>query len=139
MSTINIIGNAPNQVPTNADLGSQAFLDVDPYADSRSTSTQVATGTTVTLDSFGSDSYRTALYTAQAFYGSDVYACTVLISHNGSTVYYKELGNVTSLSLPVSTLTFDATLSGGVVSFRLANSTGSTVQAIATRTALDAY
>ena len=131
---INIIGNAPNQVPTNADLGSLAFEDHDPYVDNRSVRRTAPTATTTVLDRFSVDRFRTVKYVVQATYSTFVFASEILLTHDSSSVYYTEyarLSNQPSLLLA----TFDAVIVGTQVNFRFTNNVGTNVELTVTRAA----
>ena len=131
---INIIGNAPNQVPTNADLGSLAFEDHDPYVDNRSVRRTAAAATTTVLDRFSVDRFRTVKYVVQATYSTFVFASEILLTHDSSSVYYTEyarLSNQPSLLLA----TFDAVIVGTQVNFRFTNNVGTNVELTVTRAA----
>lgn len=136
MTTINIIGNAPNQVPTNADLGTMAFTDVDPYVATRSINVTVPSATTQVLDTFGLQQYRTAKYVVQATYSTVVYASEFLLTHDGTYVYTTEFARLTNQ--PTSLLaTFDAVISGDAINFRFTNNVGQDVTVTATRIAIN--
>lgn len=136
MSNINIIGNAPNQVPTNADLGTLAFQDHDPHVTTRSGKFIVPAATTTVLDTFGLEQYRTAKYIVQANYSTYVYASEILLTHDGTSVYYTEYARLTNQpSLLLAA--FDAVISSGVVNFRFTNGVGSDVNIIVTRAAFN--
>jgi len=136
MTTINIIGNAPNQVPTNADLGTMAFTDVDPFVATRSINVIVGAGNTAVLDFFGLQQYRTAKYVVQATYGSVVYASELLLTHDGTYVYTTEFARLTNQ--PTSLLaTFDAVISSEAINFRFTNNVGQDVTVTATRIAIN--
>lgn len=131
---INIIGNAPNQVPTNADLGSLAFEDHDPYVDNRSVRQTAAAATTTVLDRFSVDRFRTVKYVVQATYSTFVFASEILLTHDRNSVYYTEyarLSNQPSLLLA----TFDAVIVGTQVNFRFTNNVGTDVEITVTRAA----
>ena len=131
---INIIGNAPNQIPTNADLGSLAFEDHDPYVDNRSVRRTAAAATTTVLDRFSVDRFRTVKYVVQATYSTFVFASEILLTHDSSSVYYTEyarLSNQPSLLLA----TFDAVIVGTQVNFRFTNNVGTNVELTVTRAA----
>jgi hypothetical protein len=134
--SILIIGNRPNQVPTNADLGSMAFQNVDPYVGTRSINLSVPAATTSVLDSFGIHQYRTAKYVVQATYSSVVYASEILLTHDGTYVYTTEFARLTNQ--PTSLLaTFDAVLSSDQINFRFTNNVGQAVTVTATRIAIN--
>jgi hypothetical protein len=136
MTTVNIIGNAPNQVPTNSDLGTMAWQDVDPFVATRSINVIVAAGNTAILDLFGLQQYRTAKYVVQATYGSVVYASELLLTHDGSFVYTTEFARLTNQ--PTSLLaTFDAVISSEAINFRFTNNVGQDVTVTATRIAIN--
>lgn len=131
---INIIGNAPNQVPTNADLGSLAFEDHDPYVDNRSVRRTAPAATTTVLDRFSVDRFRTVKYVVQATYSTFVFASEILLTHDNTSVYYTEyarLSNQPSLLLA----TFDAVIVGTQVNFRFTNNVGTNVEITVTRAA----
>jgi hypothetical protein len=131
---INIIGNAPNQVPTNADLGSLAFEDHDPYVDNRSVRRTAPAATTTVLDRFSVDRFRTVKYVVQATYSTFVFASEILLTHDNTSVYYTEyarLSNQPSLLLA----TFDAVIVGAQVNFRFTNNVGTDVELTVTRAA----
>jgi hypothetical protein len=131
---INIIGNAPNQVPTNADLGSLAFEDHDPYVDNRSVRRTAPAATTTVLDRFSVDRFRTVKYVVQATYSTFVFASEILLTHDNTSVYYTEyarLSNQPSLLLA----TFDAVIVGTQVNFRFTNNVGTDVELTVTRAA----
>ncbi len=135
MAIINIIGNAPNQVPTNADLGALAFQDPDPYVENRSVKIVVPTATTTVLDRFVFNNYRTAKYVVQATYSTFVYASEILLTHDNVSVYYTEYARLTNQpSLLLAT--FDAVVSGNTVNFRFTNNVGSNVNITVTRVAI---
>lgn len=128
----NIIGNQPNQVPTNADLGSMAFRDLDPYVDSVSAEVSVAPAGTATLDQFGATQFRTAKYIVQATYGAVVYSSEILLTHDGTYTYYTEYARLTNQ--PTATLAgFTATITDELVEFKFTNNTAFTVEVTATR------
>jgi hypothetical protein len=136
MTTVNIIGNAPNQVPTNSDLGTMAFTDIDPLVATRSINVIVGAGNTAVLDSFGLQQYRTAKYVVQATYGSVVYASELLLTHDGTYVYTTEFARLTNQ--PTSLLaTFDAVISSEAINFRFTNNVGQDVTVTATRIAIN--
>jgi hypothetical protein len=136
MTTVNIIGNAPNQVPTNSDLGTMAFTDIDPFVATRSINVIVGAGNTAVLDFFGLQQYRTAKYVVQATYGSVVYASEILLTHDGSFVYTTEFARLTNQ--PTSLLaTFDAVISSEAINFRFTNNVGQDVTVTATRIAIN--
>lgn len=136
MTTVNIIGNAPNQVPTNSDLGSMAWQDVDPYVATRSINIIVPSATTQVLDTFGIQQYRTAKYVVQATYSTVVYASEFLLTHDGTYVYTTEFARLTNQ--PTSLLaTFDAVISGDAINFRFTNNVGQDVTVTATRIAIN--
>jgi hypothetical protein len=136
MTTVNIIGNAPNQVPTNADLGTMAFTDVDPYVATRSINVIVPSATTQVLDTFGLQQYRTAKYVVQATYSTVVYASEFLLTHDGTYVYTTEFARLTNQ--PTSLLaTFDAVINGEAINFRFTNNVGQDVTVTATRIAIN--
>ena len=131
---INIIGNAPNQIPTNADLGSLAFEDHDPYVDNRSVRRTAAAATTTVLDRFSVDRFRTVKYVVQATYSTFVFASEILLTHDSNSVYYTEyarLSNQPSLLLA----TFDAVIVGTQVNFRFTINVGTNVEITVTRAA----
>jgi len=135
MSTF-VIGNLPNQVPTNADLGSLAFQDHDPYVDTRSINTVVPSATTTVLDSFNIYQYRTAKYVVQATYSTVVYASEILLTHDTAYVYTTEFARLTNQ--PTSLLaTFDAVISNEQINFRFTNNVGQDVAVTATRIAIN--
>lgn len=135
MAIINIIGNAPNQVPTNADLGALAFQDPDPYVGNRSVKIVVPTTTTTVLDRFVFSKYRTVKYVVQATYSTFVYASEILLTHDNVSVYYTEYARLTNQpSLLLAT--FDAVVSGNTVNFRFTNNVGSNVNVTVTRVAI---
>jgi hypothetical protein len=135
-TTINIIGSGPNQIPTNSDLGSMAYQDVDPYVGTRSINVVVGAGNTAVLDFFGLQQYRTAKYVVQATYGSVVYASEILLTHDGSFVYTTEFARLTNQ--PTSLLaTFDAVISSEAINFRFTNNVGQDVTVTATRIAIN--
>jgi hypothetical protein len=135
-TTINIIGSGPNQIPTNSDLGSMAYQDVDPYVGTRSINVIVPSATTTILDLFGLQQYRTAKYVVQATYGSVVYASEILLTHDGSFVYTTEFARLTNQ--PTSLLaTFDAVISSEAINFRFTNNVGQDVTVTATRIAIN--
>ena len=136
MTTVNIIGNAPNQVPTNSDLGTMAWQDVDPYVATRSINIIVPSATTQVLDTFGIQQYRTAKYVVQATYSTVVYASEFLLTHDGTYVYTTEFARLTNQ--PTSLLaTFDAVISGEAINFRFTNNVGQDVTVTATRIAIN--
>jgi hypothetical protein len=136
MTTVNLIGNAPNQIPTNADLGTMAFTDVDPFVATRSINVIVGAGNTAVLDFFGLQQYRTAKYVVQATYGSVVYASELLLTHDGTYVYTTEFARLTNQ--PTSLLaTFDAVISSEAINFRFTNNVGQDVTVTATRIAIN--
>lgn len=136
MTTVNIIGNAPNQVPTNSDLGTMAWQDVDPYVATRSINVIVPSSTTQVLDTFGLQQYRTAKYVVQATYSTVVYASEFLLTHDGTYVYTTEFARLTNQ--PTSLLaTFDAVISGEAINFRFTNNVGQDVTVTATRIAIN--
>jgi hypothetical protein len=136
MTTVNIIGNAPNQVPTNSDLGTMAWQDVDPYVATRSINIIVPSATTQVLDTFGIQQYRTAKYVVQATYSTVVYASEFLLTHDGTYVYTTEFARLTNQ--PTSLLaTFDAVISGDAINFRFTNNVGQDVTVTATRIAIN--
>ena len=136
MTTVNLIGNAPNQIPTNADLGSMAFTDVDPFVATRSINVIVPSATTQILDTFGLQQYRTAKYVVQATYSTVVYASEFLLTHDGTYVYTTEFARLTNQ--PTSLLaTFDAVISGDAINFRFTNNVGQDVTVTATRIAIN--
>ena len=135
-TTINIIGSGPNQIPTNSDLGSMAYQDVDPYVGTRSINVVVGAGNTAVLGFFGLQQYRTAKYVVQATYGSVVYASEILLTHDGSFVYTTEFARLTNQ--PTSLLaTFDAVISSEAINFRFTNNVGQDVTVTATRIAIN--
>jgi hypothetical protein len=138
--TINLIGNAPNQVPTNADLGTAAFTNIDPYVDSRSDKVTVVTGTTVELDSFNAGQFRMVRYMAAAYYPANVYACELMVAHNGTSIYTKEFGNVTNQSFPagLNGFAFSIASANNTVSLSYTHSAGQDVTVTVTRMALNA-
>jgi hypothetical protein len=131
----NITGNAPNQVPTNADLGTMAFRDVDPYSDSFSNNAVIAATATTTIDQYPIALYRTSLYFVQALNSAEVYGGTVLVTHNDSTVNYTYTGNVGNISIGAG---FGAVVSGDYISFQFTNNYGTDTQVILTRNSLNA-
>lgn len=134
--SILIIGNRPNQVPTNADLGSMAFQDVDPYVNTRSINLVVPSATTSVLDSFSIYQFRTAKYVVQATYSTVVYASEILLTHDGTYVYTTEFAKLTNQ--PTSLLaTFDAVISSDLINFRFTNNVGQDVTVTATRIAIN--
>jgi len=136
MTTVNLIGNAPNQIPTNADLGTMAFTDVDPFVSTRSINVAVPSATTQILDTFGLQQYRTAKYVVQATYSTVVYASEFLLTHDGTYVYTTEFARLTNQ--PTSLLaTFDAVISGDAINFRFTNNVGQDVTVTATRIAIN--
>jgi hypothetical protein len=136
MTTVNLIGNAPNQIPTNADLGTMAFTDVDPFVATRSINVIVSSATTQILDTFGLQQYRTAKYVVQATYSTVVYASEFLLTHDGTYVYTTEFARLTNQ--PTSLLaTFDAVISGDAINFRFTNNVGQDVTVTATRIAIN--
>jgi len=136
MTTVNLIGNAPNQIPTNADLGTMAFTDVDPFVATRSINVIVPSATTQILDTFGLQQYRTAKYVVQATYSTVVYASEFLLTHDGTYVYTTEFARLTNQ--PTSLLaTFDAVISGDAINFRFTNNVGQDVTVTATRIAIN--
>lgn len=131
-----VIGNQPNQVPTNADLGTLAYQDHDPYVATRSVNVIVPAATTSTLDSFPISQYRTAKYVVQATYGSVVYASELLITHDSVYVYSTEFARLTNQ--PTALLaTFDAVISSDTINFRFTNNVGQDVTVTATRIAIN--
>jgi len=135
-TTVNLLGSGPNQIPTNSDLGSMAFQDVDPYVGTRSINVIVPSATTTVLDLFGLQQYRTAKYVVQATYGSVVYASEILLTHDGSFVYTTEFARLTNQ--PTSLLaTFDAVISSEAINFRFTNNVGQDVTVTATRIAIN--
>lgn len=135
MAIINLIGNAPNQIPTNADLGTLAFQDHDPYVDSKSVRFIVPAATTTVLDKFGLLQYRTAKYVVQATYSTFIYSSEILLTHDNNSVYYTEYARLTNQpSLLLAT--FDAVVNGSSINFRFANGVGSDVNVTITRIAI---
>lgn len=131
-----VIGNQPNQVPTNADLGSMAFQDHDPYVDTRSVNVIVSAASTTVLDSFNIYQYRTAKYVVQATYSTVVYASEILLTHDGTYVYTTEFARLTNQ--PTSLLaTFDAVITSEQINFRFTNNVGQDVVVTATRIAIN--
>jgi len=131
-----VIGNQPNQVPTNADLGSMAFQDHDPYVDTRSVNVIVSAASTTVLDSFNIHQYRTAKYVVQATYSTVVYASEILLTHDGTYVYTTEFAKLTNQ--PTSLLaTFDAVITSEQINFRFTNNVGQDVVVTATRIAIN--
>lgn len=128
----NIIGNFPNQVPTNADLGTMAFRDFDPYTDTTSVKVSVAPSATVTLDQFGVTQYRTAKYIVQATFGTTVYSSEILLTHDNTYTYYNEYGRLTN-QVSATLAGFTATLTNELVEFKFTNNTGSTVEVTVSR------
>lgn len=135
MAIINLIGNAPNQIPTNADLGSLAFQDHDPYVDDRSVRYIIPTATTTVLDKFALNTYRTAKYVVQATYSTFIYASEILLTHDNSSVYYTEYARLTNQP-SLALATFDAVINGSSINFRFTNSVGSDVAVTITRFAI---
>jgi hypothetical protein len=136
MTTVNLIGNAPNQIPTNADLGTMAFTYVDPFVATRSINVIVPSDSTQILDTFGLQQYRTAKYVVQATYSTVVYASEFLLTHDGTYVYTTEFARLTNQ--PTSLLaTFDAVISGDAINFRFTNNVGQDVTVTATRIAIN--
>jgi hypothetical protein len=133
----NLIGSAPNQVPTNSDLGSMAFQNVDPYVTTYSINLQAPAGVTTVLDSFGTGQSRTAKYVLQATYATTVYASEILLTHDGSNVYYTEYGRLSNQ--PSNLLAaFDAVLlNSDTISLRFTNNVGQVVTVTATRFAIN--
>jgi hypothetical protein len=133
----NLIGSAPNQVPTNSDLGSMAFQNVDPFVITYSINLQAPAGVTTVLDSFGTGQSRTAKYVLQATYATTVYASEILLTHDGSNVYYTEYGRLSNQ--PSNSLAaFDAVLlNGDTISLRFTNNVGQAVTVTATRFAIN--
>lgn len=131
----NLIGNAPNQVPTNADLGTMAFRDIDPYSDNFSNTAVVSAGSTTIMDRFLLSSYRTSNYLVQALIGSDVYGGTMLVTHNNSVVSYAYTGNVGNIGVGAG---FSAVTSGDYINFQFTNNYGENTTVFFTRTSLNA-
>lgn len=139
MSSYSILGNAPNQVPTNSDLGTMAFQNVDPYVDTRSISTIVAAGAgTVTLDTYGTGQYRTAKYVVQATYNNYIYASEILVTHDGTYVYYTEFGRLTNQPSGVLAAFTAVLYNGESINFNFTNNAGADVKVTATRIAMNA-
>lgn len=135
MATINLIGNAPNQVPTNADLGTLAFQDHDPYVDNRSVRIIVPAATTAVLDKFGFNQYRTAKYVVQATYSTFIYSSEILLAHDSTNVYFTEYARLTNQ--PSMLLAqFTAVVNGSSINFRFTNNVGSDVTVTITRAAI---
>ena len=132
----NLTGNAPYQVPTNADLGTMAFQDVDPYTASSSTQVSVTASTSVTLDSYSIWQYRTSKYVVQSTYKTFVYASEILVTHDGTTVYFTEFGRLTNQANSAMA-SFTATLSNDLINFQFTNNTADTITVTATRLAIN--
>jgi hypothetical protein len=131
-----IIGPLPNQVPTNSDLGGLAYMDPDPYVNTRSINVVAPTATTTILDSFATAQSRTAKYVVQATYSTVVYASEILLTHDGTYVYTTEFARLTNQ--PTSLLaTFDAVIASDVINFRFTNNVGQDVTVTATRIAIN--
>jgi hypothetical protein len=131
----NLIGNAPNQVPTNADLGTMAFRDLDPYSDNFSNTAVIGIGSTMVMDRILLSSYRTSHYLVQALIGTEVYGGTMLVTHNNSTVSYAYTGNVGNIDVGAG---FAAVGSGDYVNFQFTNNYGENTTVFFTRTSLNA-
>ena len=138
MPITNMIGSAPNQVPTNADLGTMAFQNVDPFVNTRSVSTIVPAGAgTVTLDTYGAGAYRTSKYLVQATYGTLIYASEILLTHDGTFVYYTEFGRLTNLANGALN-TFTATITNqDTINFNFTNNLNQAVTVTVTRLAMN--
>lgn len=136
MSSTNIFGTLPDQVPTNADLGSMAYVDADPYVTTYSVSQVVGTGVTAVLDALPLQQYRTAKYVVQATYSGVVYASEILLTHDMSYVYYNEFGRLTNQPTAILAA-FDAVISGDFINFRFTNNAGQDVTVTATRFAIN--
>lgn len=134
----NLIGDAPNQIPTNADLGTMAFQNVDPFVNTRSVNIIVPAGSgTVTLDTYGVSQFRTSKYLVQATYGTYIYASEILVTHDGTYVYYTEFGRLTNLSNG-GLAAFTAIITGGdTINFNFTNNVGQDVTVTATRLAMN--
>jgi hypothetical protein len=131
----NITGNAPNQIPTNSDLGTMAFQDVDPYTDHFSNSAIISASATTIIDQYPIGQYRTSLYLVQAVNSAEVYGGTVLVTHNDINVNYEYTGNVGNILLGAG---FGAAISDDYVTFQFTNEYGNDTQVIMTRNSLNA-
>ena len=80
----------------------------------------VSAVTTTTVYTYNSTKYRTAKLVCQAVNGTSIEACELLVTHDGTSVYLTEYGNITSSSsTPV--IVYDASLSSGTVSVTVSN------------------
>jgi hypothetical protein len=113
-----------------------AFQDVDPYTASSSTQVSVTASTSVTLDSYSIWQYRTSKYVVQATYQTFVYASEVLVTHDGTTVYFTEFGRLTNQA-NAAMASFTATLSNDLINFQFTNNTADTITVTATRLAIN--
>jgi hypothetical protein len=132
----NLTGSAPYQIPTNADLGTLAFRDADPYTDTASVRVTVPASTTTTLDSYSIWQFRTSKYVVQATYAGNIYASEILVTHDGTYVYYTEFGRLANqTNTPLAA--FTATLSNDLINFQFNNTTGSAVTVTVTRLSIN--
>ena len=133
----NLTGTAPYQIPTNQDLGTMAFQDLDPLTSHSSTRITISNTDTsgVIMDQFSKWECCTAKYLVQAQQGSNVYASEILLMHDGTSVYTTEYGR---LSNQVSTqlAAFSANIANDMVNLRFTNVTGNSVTVTASRLAI---
>ena len=139
MSNI-IIGNAPYQVPTNADLGSLAFQDADPYLYNASVNVVVQANGTTILDSFTFGQFRTVKYLIQIFNSPSaaVYSSEILFTHDGTNVYWTEYGRLTNQSTNSIYSGLAFTTLGYTITFGYTNNFGDTVTITASKQAINA-
>jgi hypothetical protein len=134
----NLTGSAPYQIPTNADLGTMAFQDLDPLTSSSSTRKTITSGdsSAVIMDQFSIWECRTAKYVVQAQFNANVYASEILLTHDGSNVYTTEYGRLTNqTSTPLAA--FSANIANDMVNLRFTNTTGGTVTVTSSRLAIN--
>ena len=82
-----------------------------------------STTSQVTVDSFSTSTYRTAKYISQMTSGTSYHVIELLIIHNGTTANLEQYGEIWT-STPLGT--YDASISGGVLSLLFTPTNAST-------------
>jgi len=113
-----------NQSDVTVDLDDRYVLITD--NPSETTSTSISTTNQTVVDSFDSNTYRTAKYLVQVSYGTDFHATEMLLVHNDTATYLTEYA-ITSTGPVLAT--FDSRVSNGDVELLCTPSNaGSTVK-----------
>lgn len=84
------------------------------------TSPVLTSTSTVTLDVFSANVYRTAKYTIQIVSGTKIHATEIMLTHDGSEIFITEYGMMTTDN---ELGTFDATLASQTVSLKFTPTT----------------